>query len=88
MRLWHHHLCAKDIAYLDATGTIVRDFIGKRILYYAIVVCHPKESNLLMPVAEMISDDSTPTIHMFRRDRVQYSKERHKFPRQMNTDSY
>ena len=29
VRLWHN-LCAKDIAYLDATGTIVRDFMGKR----------------------------------------------------------
>ena len=81
LSLWHH-LCAKDIAYLDATGTIVREFMGKRILYYAIVVCHPKESNPPMPVAEMI------TAHQafarlwsdLEETRVQYSKESHKFP--------
>jgi hypothetical protein len=56
VRLWHH-LCAKDIAYLDATGTIVRDFMGKGVLYYAIVVRHPKERNPPMPVAEMITND-------------------------------
>jgi hypothetical protein len=65
VRLWHH-LCAKDIAYLDATGTIVGDFMGKRVLYYAIVVRHPKESNPPMPVAEMVTNDhNAPSIRAF-----------------------
>ena len=47
--------------------------MGKRVLYYAIVVRHPKESNPTMPVAEMITNDhSAPSIHtfieQFRRD--------------------
>ena len=90
VRLWHH-LCAKDIAYLDATGTIVRDFMGKRVLYYAIVVRHPKERNPPMPVAEMITNDhSAPSIRVFierfRRDESKIFKGRQQIPLQMNTD--
>lgn len=90
VRLWHH-LCAKDIAYLDATGTIVRDFMGKRVLYYAIVVRHPKESNPPMPVAEMITNDHSAQsirtfIERFRRDEGVIFKGKPQIPRQMNTD--
>ena len=90
LRLWHH-LCAEDIAYLDATGTIVRDFMGKRVLYYATVVRHPKESNPPMPVAEMITNDhSAPSIRTFierfRTDEGAIFKGKPQIPRQMNTD--
>jgi hypothetical protein len=62
--------------------------MGKRVLYYAIVVRHPKERNPPMPVAEMITNDhSTPSIRIFierfRRDESKIFKGRQQIPWQM-----
>ena len=40
VRLWCDRVL-HDVAYLDATGTIVGNYNGKRSLYYALVVQHP-----------------------------------------------
>ena len=45
------------MAYLDATGTIVGNFNGKRLLYYALAVLYPTVGNSPIPVAEMITND-------------------------------
>ncbi|XP_028396774.1 uncharacterized protein LOC114520652 [Dendronephthya gigantea] len=54
--LWHDRVL-NDVAYLDATGTIVGDYNGKRSLYYALAVRHPIVGNPPMPVAEMVTND-------------------------------
>ena len=62
----HIRLCGKDIAYLEATVRIVRNFMRKRVLHYAIVVRHPRENNPPIPVAEMITNDhSAPCVRAF-----------------------
>ena len=37
IRLWHHR-CGDGISYLGATGTIVANHNGKRVLYHGLVV--------------------------------------------------
>ena len=56
VRLWHDRVL-HDVAYLDATGTIVGNYNGKRSLYYALAVRHPTIGNPPIPVAEMITND-------------------------------
>ena len=55
VRLWHER-CGNDISYINATGTIIANYSGKRVLYYALVVRHPCEGNPSVTVAEMITD--------------------------------
>ena len=87
LRLWHH-LCAKDsISGRDRNNC--KRFYGKK----GIVLCHccsPKESNLPMPVAEMITNyHSAPSIRTFierfRRDEGAIFKGKPQIPSQMNT---
>mgnify|MGYP002803810279 CR=1 FL=1 len=56
IRLWHDRVL-HDVAYLDATGTIVANYNGKRSLYYALAVRHPTVGNPPIPVAEMVTND-------------------------------
>ncbi|XP_046844891.1 uncharacterized protein LOC124438735 [Xenia sp. Carnegie-2017] len=90
VRLWHGG-CKNDISYLDATGTLVADHNGKRVLYYALVIRHPVENEPSFPVAEMItSDHTTGNIHSFlerfRRDESKLYRGNLSSPRQVNTD--
>ena len=90
VRLWHRR-CGDDISYLDATGTIVANHNGKRVLYYGLVVRHPNEGDPSVPVAEMVtSDQSTGNIRTFlerfRRDESRIYSGRLTSPRQLNTD--
>ena len=90
VRLWHRR-CADDISYLDATGSIVANHNGKRVLYYGLVVRHPNEGDPSVAVAEMItSDQSTGNIRFFierfRRDESRIYSGRLTSPRQLNTD--
>ena len=87
IRLWHHR-CGDDISYLDATGTIVANHSGKRVLYYGLVLRHPNEGDLSVPVAEMITNDhSSGNIRSFiRRDESRIYNGRLTSPRQVNID--
>ena len=65
VRLWHD-LCQKPAAHLDATGTIVGNWNGKKVLYYALVVTLPDGNSSPIPVAELISTrHNVPTITAF-----------------------
>jgi hypothetical protein len=90
IRTWHH-ISHKDISYIDATGTIVKDYDDKRVLYYALVVRHPKEGNPPLPVAEMITNDQSAYsirtfLERFRRDESLVFKGNVTIPRQLNSD--
>ena len=90
VRLWHE-LAAKDISYLDATGTIVGNHEGKRVLYYALVLGHPVEGNPPLPIAEMITSDHSATnirafLERLKRDESRVFNGRVTMPRQVNTD--
>jgi ubiquitin C-terminal hydrolase len=90
VRLWHRR-CANDVSYLDATGTIVANHNGKRVLYYGLVVRHPNEGDPSVAVAEMLtSDQSTGNIRFFierfRREESRIFNGRLTAPRQLNTD--
>ena len=49
--LWHDK-ALNDVACLDATGTIVGDYNGERLLHYTLAVRDPIVGNPPMPVAE------------------------------------
>lgn len=90
IRLWHHR-CGDDISYFDATGTIVANHNGKRVLYYGLVVRHPNEGDPSVPVAEMITNDHSSGnirtfIERFRRDESRIYNGRLTSPRQVNID--
>ena len=82
---------ARMISYLDATGTIVTNHNGKRVLYYGLVVRHPNEGDPSVAVAEMITSDQSSGnirtfIERFRRDKSRIYNGRLTSPRQLNTD--
>ena len=90
VRLWHGR-CKNDISYLDATGTLVTDHGGKRVLYYALVIRHPVEGEPSLPVVEMVTNDQSAGnirafIKRFRRDESCLYNGQMSFPRQVNTD--
>ena len=89
IRLWNHR-CGDDISYLDATGTIVANHNGKRVLYYGLVVRH-LNGDPSVPVAEMITNDHSSGnigsfIKRFRRDESRIYNGRLTSPRQVNID--
>ena len=86
-----HELAGKDVSYIDATGTIVRNHNDKRVLYYAVVLRHPVQGNPPLPVAEMVTNDHTaPNIRTFlerfKRNEAKIFNGRQAMPRQVNTD--
>ena len=89
VRLWHDRVL-HDVAYLDATGTIVGNYNGKRSLYYALAVRHPTIGNPPIPVAEMITNDHSAMnirafLEKFKRDDGKvFGKD--VIPRQVTTD--
>jgi hypothetical protein len=90
VRLWHGR-CKNDISYLDATGTLVANHGGKRVLYYALVIRHPVEGEPSLPVAEMVTSDQSAGnirafIERFRRDESRLYNDHMSMPRQVNTD--
>ena len=90
VRLWHGR-CKNDISYLDATGTLIADHGGKRVLYYALVIRHPVEGEPPLPVAEMVTSDQSAGnirtfIERFRRDESRLYNGHMSGPRQINTD--
>ena len=64
VRLWHER-CQKDIAYIDATGTIIANYEGKQVLYYALILRHPVPHNSPLPMAELISSDQSASCIAF-----------------------
>ena len=54
IRLWHD-LCKRECCYLDATGTIIANWYGRRVLYYPLVMRHPVQGIPPIPVAELIT---------------------------------
>ena len=90
VRLWHER-CGNDISYINATGTIIANYSGKRVLYYAFVVRHPCKGNPSVPVAEMITTDQRAcNIRMFlgnfRRDECKTFTGQITSQRQLNCD--
>ena len=90
VRLWHER-CANDVSYLDATGTIIANHNGKRVLYYALVVRHPCEGSPAVPVAEMITSDHRACnirtfLDSFRQAESKIFGGRVTSPRQLNAD--
>ena len=90
VRLWHER-CGDDISYIDATGTIIANHNGKRVLYYALVVRHPCKGNPSVPVAEMITTDQRACnirtfLDNFRQDESKTFSGRITSPRQLNCD--
>ena len=72
LRTWHH-LSHKDVSCINATGTIVKDFNDKRVLYYAFVACYPVRGNPPLPIVEMVTNDHSAHsirnfLERFRRD--------------------
>ena len=66
----------KEISYLDATGTIIADWEGRRVLYYPLVIRHPVPGNPPLPVAELITNCHNVHIiqnflRAFRRDEME-----------------
>ena len=79
------------MSYLDATGTIIANYYGKQILYYALVVRHPHEGNPSVPVAEMVTTDQRACnirtfLDCFRQDESKTLSGQIISPRQLNTD--
>lgn len=69
----------------------MKDYDDKRVLYYALVVRHPKEGNPPLPVAEMITNDQSAYsirtfLERFRRDESLVFKGNVTIPRQLNSD--
>ena len=90
VRLWHDRVL-HDVAYLDATGTIVGNHNGKRSLYYALAVHHPTVGNPPVPVAEMITNDHSAInirgfLEKFKRDDGRVFNGKEVIPRQITTD--
>jgi hypothetical protein len=90
VRLWHSR-CSNDISDLDATGTIVANYNGKRVLYYGLVVRHPNEGDPAVAVPEMIMSDHSSGnicafIERFGRDESRIYSGWLTSPRQLNTD--
>ena len=60
------------------------------MLYYALVLRHPSEGNFPLPVAEITSDNSAPSIRAFverfRRDESKLFNGKATMTRQVNTD--
>ena len=80
-----------DISYLDATGTIVVNHNGKRVLYYGLVGRHPNKGDPSVPVAEMITNyhsfgNIQSFIERFRRDKSRIYDGRLTSRRQVNID--
>ena len=89
VRLWHDRVL-HDVAYLDATGTIVGNYDGKRSLYYALAVRHPTVCNPPIPVAEMITNNHSAMnirgfLEKFKGDDAKVFG-RDVIPRQVTTD--
>ena len=63
IRLWHD-LCKKECCYLDATGTIIANWYGRRVLYYPLVIRHPVQGIPSIPVAELIT--SCHQVHVIQ----------------------
>ena len=59
----YHKLATKGTLYLDATGTIVSlrktSFESRRMLYYALVMRHPKDGHPPIAAAEFLTQDYT-----------------------------
>ena len=90
VRVWHGR-CKEDVSYLDATGTLVANHGGKRVLYYALVIRHPAKGEPTFPVAEMVTSDQCAGnirayIERFRRDESRLYNGHISSPRQVNTD--
>ena len=90
VKLWHDR-CKNDISYPDATGTLIANHGGKRVLYYALVIRHPVEGEPSLPVAEMVTSDQSAGnirafIERFQRDESRLYSGHMSMPRQINTD--
>ena len=90
--LWNK-LCQTNVAFLDATGSIVRKTErGAKMLYYEMALAHPKKPNMSLPVAMMVTEkQSEPYVtHFLRQFRhSEKSLKGHssvKQPMQINTD--
>ena len=86
-------LCSSNVAYLDATGSIVRKApSGAKMLYYKLALQHPKKPNMSLPVAMMVTEkQSEPYVtHFLKKFRFcEKGLKGHsgiKQPMQINTD--
>ncbi len=86
-----HDRALHAVAYLDATGTIVGSYNGKRSLYYALAVHHPMVGNPPIPVAEMRMNNHSALnirefLEKFKRDDRKVFSGKDVIPRQITTD--
>jgi len=62
LRLWHELVCC-NIAFLDATGSVVRKMPGcSRILYYELTIRNPIGGGSGVPIAAMLSSNQTVSV--------------------------
>lgn len=92
IRLWHS-LCTRNIAFFDATGTVVQKTeSGTELLYYELVFQHTVKGASCIPIAGFLSDQQTEVQIKYFLNAMQQAEKRYfghsgvSQPMQVNVD--